>query len=96
MALMSPQFHLAAGRPRSTPWALLGGPLCRNFAEGVWRFPGARPSRLRDRGGEIVDQTVESTMCSPLGALRPSNAYSESVIDTCGVIGTASEMHWKD
>jgi hypothetical protein len=97
VALMPPQFHLAAGRPRSTPWALLMGDL---YAQTSLRGCGASlapaPAACEIAAVEIDLQTVESTMCSPLGALRPSNAYSESVIGTCGVIGTASEMHWKD
>ena len=86
MALMSPQFHLAAGRPRSTPWALFLGDLCTNFAEGVWRFLGARPGRLRDRSGKNRDQRGENKVCSPLGAVRPVMPITESVIGTGSVI----------
>ena len=41
---------------------------------------------VRDIAAVKSRPTVESKVCSPLGALRPSKAYTESVIGTCGVI----------
>lgn len=51
----------------------------------MWRFLGARPCRLRDRGGKIDINGGEQGVLTA-GRCASSYACAESVIDTGGVI----------